>query len=515
MLTTEAWNHYIAGADRLGRLLKEDYGLKMVLHPHGDSHIETPEDIDRIFEATDPEYVGFCLDTGHIVYGGGDPVELCRKYPDRISYVHIKAMDPALVQQAHDEDWPFGLAVAKGCSVAPPAGAPDMPAVVEALADLDKELYVVCEQDMYPCDPSYPLPNAIQTREYLASIGLGLELTQELPTMTVRIGMIGPGGMGQAHIDRIHTVIAGRPGGGRVRRGPRRAAAVAERIGATAYPDSASLIASDVDAVMICSYGPAHEADVLACIAAGTPVFCEKPLTPTADAALRIMEAEQAAGRRLVTVGFMRRFDRSYREMKALLDSGDLGETLMVHCAHRNPTVPEGYTWDMAINDTAIHEIDTMRWLLGEEFVTARVDTPKRTSLRFAHLQDPLVLVLETESGVRVDDEIFVNCQYGYDIRCEAVAEKGTVSLSDQEAVTVRDASGHGNRVARDHNDRFWGAFVTEVQEWINAVAGGEHAGSTSWDGYAAACVCDAGVKALTDEGVVRVEMIAKPAFYA
>ena len=104
VLSTQAWNLYISNADRLGRIMKEDYGLKMVLHPHGDSHIETPEDIDRIFEATDPEYVGFCLDTGHIVYGGGDPVELCRKFPDRISYVHIKAMDPALVEQAHDED---------------------------------------------------------------------------------------------------------------------------------------------------------------------------------------------------------------------------------------------------------------------------------------------------------------------------------------------------------------------------------------------------------------------------
>ena len=80
----------------------------------------------------------------------------------------------------------------------------------------------------------------------------------------------------------------------------------------------------------------------------------------------------------------------------------------------------------MAINDTAIHEIDTMRWLLDEEFVSARVDTPKKTSLRFPHLQDPLVLILTSASGVRVDDEIFVNCQYGYDIRCEAVAEKGT-----------------------------------------------------------------------------------------
>ena len=174
VLSTEAWNAYISNADKLGRIMKEDYGLQMVLHPHGDSHIETPDDIDRVFQATDPDYVGFCLDTGHIVYGGGDPMELCRKYPERISYVHIKAMDEGLVKQAHDEDWPFGLAVAKGCSVAPPAGAPDMPSLVEALADLDKELYVVCEQDMYPCDPSVPLPNAIQTREYLASIGLGL-----------------------------------------------------------------------------------------------------------------------------------------------------------------------------------------------------------------------------------------------------------------------------------------------------------------------------------------------------
>jgi myo-inositol 2-dehydrogenase/D-chiro-inositol 1-dehydrogenase len=187
----------------------------------------------------------------------------------------------------------------------------------------------------------------------------------------------------------------------------------------------------------------------------------------------------------------------------------------MVHCAHRNPSAPAHYTWDMAINDTAIHEIDTMRWLLGEEIVSARVDRPRKTSLRFPHLQDPLVLVLETESGVRVDDEVFVNCQYGYDIRCEAVAEKGVVSLSDQNAVDVRTGFRASNGVTRDHNERFGGAFVTEVQEWISAVAGGEHTGSTSWDGYAAACVCDAGVKALTADGVVAVEMVSKPDFYA
>ncbi|MFV0407954.1 MAG: Gfo/Idh/MocA family protein [Propioniciclava sp.] len=333
--------------------------------------------------------------------------------------------------------------------------------------------------------------------------------------MAVRIGMIGPGGMGKAHIERIHSVVAGGRVVGVTDISADNATAVAADIGGVTYPDSASLInAADVDAVMITSFGPAHEADVLECIRAGKPVFCEKPLTPTADGAIRIMEAEQDAGRRLVTVGFMRRFDRSYRAMKELLGSGELGEVLMIHCAHRNPTVPESYTWDMAINDTAIHEIDTTRWLLGEEFVSARVDKPKKTSLRYPHVQDPLVLILTSESGVRVDDEVFVNHQYGYDIRCEAVAERGAVSLADQHVVSVRDGYGARNRICRDHNDRFYDAFVTEVQEWVAAVAAGRHAGSTSWDGYAAAVVCDAGVQALTADGEVPITMIDKPRFY-
>ena len=124
--------------------------------------------------------------------------------------------------------------------------------------------------------------------------------------------------------------------------------------------------------------------------------------------------------------------------------------------------------------------------------------------------------MLESESGVRVDDEIFVNAQYGYDIRCEAVAEKGTVSLADQNVVDVRDGSGHRNRVARDHNDRFWGAFVTEVQEWIDAVSAGQGAvGPSAWDGYAAQVVCDAGVNALYSGDRVEIDLGDKPALYS
>jgi myo-inositol 2-dehydrogenase/D-chiro-inositol 1-dehydrogenase len=328
--------------------------------------------------------------------------------------------------------------------------------------------------------------------------------------------MIGPGGMGRAHIERIHSVISGGRVVGVSDVNADNARAVAEQIGGTAFDSSTDLINSpDIDAIMITSHGPAHEPDVIAAIEAGKYVFCEKPLAPTAEACVRIMEAEQKAGRKLVTVGFMRRFDASYREMKQIIDDGEIGEPLMVNCAHRNPTVPEFYTWDMAINDTAIHEIDTMRWLLGEEFVSARVDKPKKTSLRFEHLQDPLVLILYTESGVRVSDEVFVNCQYGYDIQCEVVAETGAVRLSDQELVQRADKLGRRNRLTMDHNQRFGGAFVTEVQEWITAVTEDRHTGSSSWDGYAAAVVCDAGVQALTADGEVPISMMDKPALYA
>ena len=288
VLSTEAWNAYISNADKLGRIMKEDYGLQMVLHPHGDSHIETPEDIDRVFQATDPDYVGFCLDTGHIVYGGGDPMELCRKYPERISYVHIKAMDEGLVKQAHDE----GLALRARCRqglLGRPTGRGARHAGLRRGARRPRQGALRgLRAGHVSCEPAVPLPNAIQTRAAprvhrprpalslgprplagaFGPVGPSLSpLTKESHDMTVRIGMIGPGGMRQAHIDRIRTVIAG----GRVVAvsdvDEVRAEEVAGRIGAAAYPDSASLIAADeVDAVMICRYGPAHEVDVIACM---------------------------------------------------------------------------------------------------------------------------------------------------------------------------------------------------------------------------------------------------------
>lgn len=336
--------------------------------------------------------------------------------------------------------------------------------------------------------------------------------------MTLRIGIVGPGAMGRAHVERITGELSGARITAVQDLDADNAARVAGPLGATVHADAEALVASDdVDAVMVTCHGPAHEGPVTAAVAAGKPVFCEKPLAPTAAECLRIMEAEQKAGRRLVTVGFMRRFDASYRQLKAVLDSGELGEALMVHNRHRNPSVPDFYTADMAVNDTAIHEIDTMRWLLGEEIVSVRVDRPRRNTRAPGRLQDPIVLVMSTASGVRIDDEVFVTCDYGYDIRCELVMEAGTASLGDQELITRRDAHGARNAITPGYVERFHAAFNTEVQQWIRAASRGEHTGSTAWDGYAAAVVCDAGVRSLMGGASedVAVSLVDRPDLYA
>jgi inosose dehydratase len=156
----------------------------MRFHPHADYHVETQAQTERFLEETDPAYVSLCLDTGHLAYRRADVPAVIRKYPERIGYVHIKQMDPAIADRAAAEDMPFGQAVALGASVEPPAGLPDVPSVLQALGELFQpaaedrgkkpraELFVVVEQDMYPVDFDVPLPIATRTRQYLNSVGL-------------------------------------------------------------------------------------------------------------------------------------------------------------------------------------------------------------------------------------------------------------------------------------------------------------------------------------------------------
>jgi inosose dehydratase len=167
------WKTMVSSVNTLGQVVKEEFGLSLQFHPHADYHVETQAQTERFLDDTDPAFVNLCLDTGHLAYRRADVPAIIRKYPDRIGYVHIKQMDPEIVARAEREDLAFGQAVAMGASCEPPKGLPDVPSVIEALAELDADLFVVVEQDMYPVDFDVPLPIATRTRSYLNSRGLG------------------------------------------------------------------------------------------------------------------------------------------------------------------------------------------------------------------------------------------------------------------------------------------------------------------------------------------------------
>jgi inosose dehydratase len=185
VLDAGQWKSLTGNSNTLGRILLEEYGLHLRFHPHADYQVETQEQTERFLDGTDPRFVSLCLDTGHLAYRRADVPSLIRKYPDRVGYVHIKQMDPAIAARAVNEDLAFGQAVAMGASVEPPAGSPDIPAVLDALAELDAELFVVVEQDMYPVAFDVPLPIAQRTRRYLNSVGLhsraGAVQSEEIP----------------------------------------------------------------------------------------------------------------------------------------------------------------------------------------------------------------------------------------------------------------------------------------------------------------------------------------------
>ncbi|WP_405808215.1 sugar phosphate isomerase/epimerase [Streptomyces sp. NBC_00210] len=170
-LTPAQWRDLTSQTERLGREVRERYGLKIVVHPHADTHIDSEENVSRFLDATDPELVSLCLDTGHYAYCGGDSVKLIETYGERIGYLHLKQVDPEILAEVVADEVPFGPAVGRGVMCEPPAGVPALEPVLAAAQALDVELFAIVEQDMYPCPPDKPFPIAQRTRRFLRSCG--------------------------------------------------------------------------------------------------------------------------------------------------------------------------------------------------------------------------------------------------------------------------------------------------------------------------------------------------------
>lgn len=167
-LTDAQWAVYCKNVQRAADRVAS-HGLVGTFHPHVDCHVQTEAQIERLLADTD---VMLCFDTGHHVYGGGEPVSFYKRYADRIPYIHLKDCDLTVKTKMDAEHWSFAKAVTENIMVEPGKGSIDFAALHEALEETGYDGWVVVEQDLFPVKSfDVPLPIAKRGRENLCAAG--------------------------------------------------------------------------------------------------------------------------------------------------------------------------------------------------------------------------------------------------------------------------------------------------------------------------------------------------------
>lgn len=170
-LSDDGWRTLAAGVERIARAVRHDSGLRTVFHHHCGTYVETPAETKRLLDMTRSDLVGLCLDTGHYVYAGGDPLELLRDYRERVWLVHFKDCDAETSAFARAEGWDYVTAIRNGIFCGLGEGQVDHPAVLRELERTGYDGWIVCENEAPPGRVP-PLLMAQRDRAYLAGLGL-------------------------------------------------------------------------------------------------------------------------------------------------------------------------------------------------------------------------------------------------------------------------------------------------------------------------------------------------------
>ena len=326
----------------------------------------------------------------------------------------------------------------------------------------------------------------------------------------LRVGVIGTGNIGTSHARSLAREISGAQVAGLYDADTARASALADELGANVAPTVEQLVASS-DAVVIASPDGFHAEQALLCLDAQRPTLCEKPLAPTVAAAQAVVDAEVDLGRRLISLGFMRRFDPGYLSLKASIPR--IGAPLIVHNVHRNAFAPYGLTTSGTLTNSAIHEIDINRWLLDDDYSTVQVVAGRPGPRTPEGELDPILVLLTTLGGAIVEIEAFVNATYGYEVRCEVVGSEGTVEMGDGAYLTRRAERAIGHEVPELWLGRFEDAYRRQLQAWVDATHIGRTSGATAWDGLLATITANAAVVSVTD-GPQAIDLPERPSLY-
>src|SRR3712207_5730048 len=332
----------------------------------------------------------------------------------------------------------------------------------------------------------------------------------------IAVGVIGTGGMGGMHAENLHSRAAGARLAAVADLDTARAEKLAERSGSVAvFRDAVDLIRDDnVEAVVIASPDPTHAPLALECLKNEKPVLCEKPLADSADAALKVVEAEVELGRKLVQVGFMRRYDPQHVAVKEAVESGSVGAPVVFKGWHRNADLDPGITSEWVVINATIHDIDSARWFIEEEIEEVYVRGMNTAPKLGEDVWDLQLIQFSTTGGRMGSIETNVVSGYGYEVGVEVVGEQGVVRSAPPAGAVMRRNYAASQRVEDGWLDRFHTAYAIEVQEWISSLQNGGPTGPDAWDGYASLVVADACIASLRSGSPQKVAKLDVPALY-
>ncbi|MEW6637730.1 MAG: Gfo/Idh/MocA family oxidoreductase [Actinomycetota bacterium] len=332
----------------------------------------------------------------------------------------------------------------------------------------------------------------------------------------IAVGVVGTGGMGGMHAENLHSRVAGARLAAVSDVDTGRAGRVAGECGGAAVFDSGvDLIREDsVEAVVIASPDPTHAPLVLECLRNGKPVLCEKPLADSAEAAREIVETEVELGRKLVQVGFMRRYDPQHVAVKEAVASGAVGTPVLFKGWHRNADINPGIDSGWIVINATIHDIDSARWFIDEEIEEVYV-RGMNTAPKLGEGVWDLQLIQFTTTGGRMGSiETNVVSGYGYEVGVEIVGESGTVRVPPPAGAIVRRDFAASQRIEDGWLDRFHTAYVIEMQRWVESLHDGTFDGPDAWDGYASLVVADACIASLRSGAPQKVDRLEPPELY-
>jgi myo-inositol 2-dehydrogenase / D-chiro-inositol 1-dehydrogenase len=336
-------------------------------------------------------------------------------------------------------------------------------------------------------------------------------------SQTLSVGIIGTGSMGTRHALNLHRAV----GNARVVAvydlDQDRARQVAGLCGqALVFDEPESLINSpQVDAVVIVSPDNTHAKLTLACLQARKPVLSEKPLATTVEDAVRVLEVEVALGQRLVSVGYMRRFDPQHMAVKEAVANGALGRPLLFKGVHRNATVPYGTKGETILINSAGHDFDSTRWLLCEEVQEVFVRGLRSRADLHPDTKDLLLIEMSLTNESLAAIEVYVNADYGYEVSAEVVCQRGSAITTLADTALVRSEAQRAHPIPKDWLARFQNAYVLEIAEWVESIQEGRpFRGSNTWDGYMTMLITGSCIESFRRGTVTSLKVPDKPILY-